>query len=78
MTDSVGYKDAKQMIRRILADGRWHRSTKDIHEPLYAKGVRGWMFGKAKKELGIEHRWNGPKGVGSRGPDSYVEWHLKP
>ena len=72
----VEYSVARLLIRAVVADHRWKKSIEEIHEPLKDR-VREGHFGRAKKELGIEHRYNhATRGVGSRGPGSFVECRL--
>jgi hypothetical protein len=77
VADSLDYREATRRIEEILANGAWKKSIAEIRAPLAGHIPDGW-FGRIKKDLGIEHRWNGPNGVGSRGRGSWVEWRLPP
>lgn len=65
------FSEASEAILEILADGGWHRSTAEIHEPLRPR-VSETMFGRVKKRFNIKHQQVGG------GPGSYTEWHLCP
>jgi hypothetical protein len=65
--EHASFDEASAAILDILADGRWHKSIKEIHEPL-RPWVREHMFGKVKSRHNIEHRRVGG------GPGSYYEW----
>lgn len=73
----LDYSAATRWVEEVLADGAWKKLMADIHAPLSGHIPDGW-FRRIKKDLGIEHRWNGRNGVGSRGRGSWVEWRLPP
>jgi hypothetical protein len=63
----ASFDEASMLILATLEDGKWHKSTAEIHEPLLDR-VADPMFGRVKKHYGIEHRRVGG------GPGSYFEW----
>jgi hypothetical protein len=72
----IGYDQAVEKLRRLLSDGEWHSRTVEIGG-LLPDIPDGWFL-RIKQELGIEYRFNGVNGPGSRGPGSRSEWRLPP
>lgn len=66
----ASFEEASREILSILSDGRWHKSTAEIHDPL-RPWVQEHMFGKVKSHYKIEHRRVGG------GRDSYYEWRRR-
>jgi hypothetical protein len=69
-TDLATFEAAQDMIFGILRDSQWH-SSREIHDKLRRR-LSDPMFGRVKKELGIEHRRVGG------GQGSYYEWRMPP
>jgi hypothetical protein len=66
-SEHASFVEAAIQILRVLDDGEWHRSEREIHEPL-RPWVKEYMFAKVKSHFGIECRQVGG------GPGSYFEW----
>jgi hypothetical protein len=66
-SEHASFEEAAAAILKILADGEWHKSTAEIHDPL-RPWVQEHMFGKVKSHYRIEHRRIGG------GSGSYFEW----
>jgi hypothetical protein len=66
--EHASFDEAAVAILGILADGEWHRSISEIHEPL-RPWVQEHMFGKVKAHYKIKSRRIGG------GAGSYFEWH---
>jgi hypothetical protein len=69
-TNLATFEEAQDLIFEIVKDGEWHPSG-GIHDEL-RKRLSDPMFGRVKKELGIEHRRVGG------GEGSYYEWRMPP
>lgn len=54
-SEHASFVQASIQILRVLEDGEWHRSEREIHEPL-RPWVKEYMFGKVKSRFGIECR----------------------
>jgi hypothetical protein len=69
-TDLATFEEAQDLIFEIVNDSEWH-SSREIHYEL-RKRLSDPMFGRVKKELGIEHHRVGG------GHGSYFEWRMPP
>ncbi len=82
-TDLATFEEAQALIFEVVRDSEWH-SSREIHQELRER-LSDPMFGRVKKELGIEHhRVGGGQGATSSGEcrragcagTSPVELHL--
>ena len=67
--EHASFDDAARKIRKILADGGWHRRMTEIEA--LAPRVADSMFGRVKADLNIKHQKIGAAG-------GYYEWRLCP
>lgn len=69
-SEHASFVEAAIQILRVLDDGEWHRSEREIHDPL-RPWVKEYLFAKVKSRFGIECRQVGG------GPGSYFEWRSR-